>query len=207
MAFNGKPLIHYTIEAAVGSGLFETVLVTTDDPEIKSCCEDTGCKIIQRSPELATDNARVVEVLNDLLTKDEYQGRFDYFCCLYATSPLRTSEDINGSFDLMIRESADFCQSVTDFETSPFFAYDMDGNSQIQRRWPDIAILPPWRKPHVVVDNGSIYWARVKAFFETGELDGPKTVGYSMPRKRSVDIDTMTDFNLALFYLNESTGQ
>jgi pseudaminic acid cytidylyltransferase len=204
LPFNGKPMIHYSIEAALDSNLFEKVVVSSEDKDIIDCVKCTGCEIALRKPELATDTARVVDVLNDLLQGFAQRGeQYDYLCCLYATSPLRTFKDISGAFHLMTEKGADFCQSVTDYETSPFFAFDMDENSVIKRRWPDFALLPPRKKPLVVVDNGSIYWAKVPAFLGTCELHGEHTLGYKMPRSRSVDIDTLTDFKLAEFYLKE----
>jgi CMP-N-acetylneuraminic acid synthetase len=204
LLFNGKPMILYSIEAALESGVFDRVVVSTEDQQIKACAATAGCEVILRKDDLATDTARVVDVLKDLLMAEAQKNNtYDYLCCLYATSPLRTARDIKASYQLMIDQKADFCQSVTEFETSVFFAYDMDNKGHISRRWPDMAILPPREKPQVVVDNGSIYWAKVSAFLSTGELDGEHTVGYKMPRSRSVDIDTPTDFKLAQFYLDD----
>ncbi len=196
-------MILYSVEAALDSGLFEQVVVSTEDTQIADCARDTGCKIIERPMDLATDTARVVDVIKDVLKTCKTGTPYQYLCCLYATSPLRTAEDIQLSFTRMKEQDADFCMSVTDFDTSPFFAFDRDENQRIQRRWPETAILPPWEKPDVVVDNGSIYWAKVSKFLEAGELEGENAVGFHMPRERSVDIDTLTDFRLAEFYLKE----
>lgn len=204
LLFNGKPMIRHSVDAARESGLFDKIVVSTDDPEIMESVSDSGCDVDKRKKDLATDTARVVDVIADLIKRLEVnQEHFDYICCLYATSPLRKKSDITGSFDLMMKCKADFCISVTEFDVSPFFAFDIDGDSFIQRRWSEEALLPPWEKPPVVVDNGSIYWAKTGRFLETGELTGNNSVGYKMPRWQSVDIDTMTDFKLAQFYAKE----
>lgn len=204
LAFNGKPMICHSVDAAKECGLFDKIVVSTDDPKIMDAVSDSGCNVDARKKDLAADTARVVDVISDLIQRLENRDEsFDYICCLYATSPLRRKSDITGSFDLMMTSKADYCISVTDFEVSPFFAFDINDDSFIQRRWPDEALMPPWKKPPVVVDNGSIYWAKTEKFLETGELTGENCVGYKMPRRQSVDIDTMTDFKLAQFYAKE----
>jgi CMP-N-acetylneuraminic acid synthetase len=207
LPFNGKPMILYSVEAALDSGVFDQVVVSTEDAQIADCVKDAGCRIIQRSANLATDTARVVDVLKDVLDVCTEEAQYQYLCCLYATSPLRTASDIRSSFAMMKEQDADFCISVTDFDTSPFFAFDRTDRHWIRRRWPETALLPPWEKPDVVVDNGSIYWAKISRFLETGELEGEKTVGFHMSRERSVDIDTLTDFRLAEFYLQQELAK
>lgn len=201
--FDGKPMILYSVEAALESRLFERVVVSTDDHQIADCVKGAGCEIMNRKADLATDTARVVDVIRDTLVTGKMTKGYDFFCCLYATSPLRTAGDIFESFSLMRKRGADFCMSVTDYDISPFFAFDVDKEGRLSRRWPETALLPPWEKPPVVVDNGSIYWAKISTFLSVGELTGDNTVGYHMPRERSVDIDTLTDFKLAEFYLKE----
>ena len=173
------------------------MIVSTDDDEIAGCVEPTGCDVQRRPQRLGDDDVRVVDVLKNLL--GSMPEKFDYLCCLYPTAPLRTAEDIRAAYDLMIARSVDFCCAVTEFDESPFFAFDVDDNSRIRRRWPDLVVLPPSEKPQVVVDNGSLYWARTEAFLELGELESDSMAGYLMPRRRSVDIDTEFDFRLAEF--------
>lgn len=203
LPFMGKPIIFYSIEAAKKSALFDKIIVSTDDEKVIECVKEK-CEVVKREKKLASDTARVVDVLKDLLNSlKKREETFDNLCCLYATSPLRREKDIIQSFNLMEESRADFCQSVTEYEFSPFFAFDMGKEGFIKRRWWEIAVLPHWEKPEVVVGNGSIYWARVEAFLSTGELEGEKTVGYKMSRSRSVDIDTMTDFKLAHFFAEQ----
>ncbi|NIA20655.1 MAG: NTP transferase domain-containing protein [Anaerolineaceae bacterium] len=197
LPFLGRPIILWTVEAARKSELFERVIVSTDDDEIAACVEPTGCEVHRRPPGLGADDVRVVDVLKNLLGTMAQQ--FDRLCCLYPTAPLRTAEDIRAAHDLMVAREVDFCCGVTEFDESPFFAFDIDQEARIRRRWPDLAVLPPREKPKVVVDNGSLYWARVEAFLRLGELEGRSMAGYLMPRRRSVDIDTEFDFRLAEF--------
>lgn len=199
--FMGTPIIHYTIKAALQSSLFDVTVVSTEDDKVKSVVDGMGCEIHHRSPALATDTSRVVEVLKDVLchyNKDD--KKYDYLCCLYPTAPLLKVEDIRKSYRLMISKNADYCQAVTEYRISPFFAFNLKEDNSIERRWPNLAKLSPRKKPRVVVDNGSMYWAKVTAFIEKGELHGENTMGYLMPSQRSIDIDTEDDLILAEFH-------
>lgn len=204
--FLGRPIIHYTVEAAKKSGLFKAVVVSTEDDEIKNCVVGTGCEIHHRSPEMATDTAAVVDVLKAVLSHYDGMGEeFNYLCCLYPTAPLRGTKDIQNAYRLMLSEKADYCQAVTEYYYSPFFAFNLREDNRIEKRWPELAKLPPMEKPKVVVDNGSMYWAKVSYFLRTGKLENNNTVGYIMPNRKSVDIDTEDDFRLAEQYAKTLT--
>jgi pseudaminic acid cytidylyltransferase len=201
LPFLGRPIISYTLEAARKSGLFDVIVVSTEDSEIAATVEGSGCDLHERPPELASDTARLVLVIREVLDNYDKRGQeFDFLCCLYPTAPLRDKEDIQRSYDLLLSRGADYCLAVTEYELSPFFAFDINEHHEMRRRWPELALLPSWQKPRVVVDNGSLYWARVSRFKELGELEGPNTVGYLMPRHKSIDIDTQEDFDMAEFF-------
>jgi CMP-N-acetylneuraminic acid synthetase len=201
LPFLGRPIIEYTIEAAKKSGIFETITVSTEDNEIRNTIANLGCEIHQRRLDLASDTTRVVEVLRDVLTYYSNGGKeFDYLCCLYATAPLRNASDIKKAYQLMMSKRADYCLGVTEYEFSPFFAFNLKEDGFIERRWPELAMLPSWEKPKAVADNGSMYWVKVSEFTKTYELEGKNAIGYVMPRWKSVDIDTQEDFSLAEFF-------
>jgi len=201
LEFLGRPIIHYVIEAAQQSGLFDLVVVSTEDDEIKKCVEVTKCEVHHRSPELATDAVEVPDVVREVLNFYHEKGRvFEYMCNLYATAPMLNADDIRNSYQLMLSEGADYCTAVTKFSESPFFAYDLKENGRIKRRWPEIVSLPPLERPKVVVDNGSLYWKKVDTFIREGSVEEINCVGYFMPRERSIDIDTKDDFELVEYY-------
>ena len=113
--FHGKPLIQWTIEAAQKSGCFSEIIVSTDDEEIAAVAAKCWAKVERRSVELATDEARVVDVCLDILAKRGHTS----FACLYATAPLRNSEDICGTVRLVKPFRCDFAMAVAPFEASP----------------------------------------------------------------------------------------
>lgn len=198
--FCGRPIIVWTIEAARQSGLFERIVVSTDDGEIARHSAEAGAEVHPRPAALGADNVRVVEVLKAVLDWASPPGRpFDYLCCLYPTAPLRTAEDLRASYERLVARQADYCCAVADYEVSPFFAFDLAEDGQVRRRWPELANLPHGEKPKVVFDNGSTYWVKAEVFRRVGEVVGENMVGYRMPRERSVDIDTEVDFRWAEF--------
>ncbi len=201
LPFLGRPTIYYTIDAAMESGLFDEVVVSSEDEEVIACISNLGCNIHRRAANLASDTARVVDVIRDVLDWCARKNKhFDCLCCLYPTAPLRDAGDIKESYKLLVSRKADYAIGVTEYEHSPFFAFNINHNSMIERRWPDQAALPHWEKPPVVVDNGSLYWMKVDIFLKTGTMTGHNTVGYKMPREKSVDIDTEEDFALAEYF-------
>ncbi|MBT5855613.1 acylneuraminate cytidylyltransferase family protein [bacterium] len=201
--FCGKPMILYSVESAIASGCFQEVIVSTEDPEIAAVVKSSGCTIHQRPVEIASDTARVNDVIKSVLSSRDLSH--EYLCCLYATSPLRTANDIQNSFEELCRSNSDACWSVSEYSKSPFYAYNLSSTGAIQARWPDLRDLPNHEKPAVVHDNGSIYWSRVDSFLKNNDLYGAVTTSYLMPLSRSVDIDTQGDFDLAEMYANKKT--
>jgi len=197
----GRPLIAYTIDAARRSGCFEHVVVSTEDDEIARVAEAAGATIFRRDPSLATDTATMAEVCAAVLR--EAERRFgalpEAFCCLLATSALRTAEDIVACRALLSSD-CDFVMAVTEFAKTPLQALEATGDSYLRLRWPELANLRPDERPRLLVDNGSTYWCRTEPFLAAGDFYGPTLRGFAMPRERSVDIDTAEDFALLEFY-------
>lgn len=192
--FHGKPLIQWTIEAAQKSGCFSEIIVSTDDEEIAAVAAKCWAKVERRPERLATDDARVVDVCLEVL------GRriTEVFACLYATSPLRTAEDISGTVALIRAFRCDFAMAVTPFESSPHQALK-DNDGYLEPMWPELIEKRHSEIPKLFVDNGSTYAATVEAFRQHKTFYGPNLKGYVMPRERSVDIDTQLDLDIARF--------
>src|SRR6266849_842542 len=115
LPFRGRPMLAYTIEAARDSRCFDRVVVSTEDDEIAGVARTAGAAVFKRSPELATDTARVTDVCLDVLAGEERAGRsYDVFACLHATAPLRRAEDIVAVVSL-IECGAEFAMAVTTY--------------------------------------------------------------------------------------------
>jgi CMP-N-acetylneuraminic acid synthetase len=199
--FLGRPIISYTIEAALGSGIFERVVVSTDNDEIKNVAQSFGATVIQRPAHLANDTARLTEVCMDFIQSEEALGRtYDIFMCLLATSPMRSTEDLRSVFKLVSSERCDFSMAVTSYDLPPFQALRKKEDGSLEAMWPELVNLRSQEAPELVVDNGSTYCAKISAFKQHSTFYGPGLRGYWMPRDRSIDLDEPVDLELALYF-------
>ena len=198
--FFGRPIIAYTIDAAIESGCFESVVVSTEDDEIAAVACRFGAAVDRRAPVLATDTATVVDVCLDFLDREAAAGReWTLMACLYATAPLRNAKDIRDTMALLQSGHCGFAMAVTAYDVPPHQALQFGANAVLTPMWPNLiqrraSDLPPLR-----VDNGSTYVAEVSEFRRYRSFYGPRLCGYEMPRQRSIDIDTQDDFDRALW--------
>ena len=201
ISFRGRPIIAHTIEAARSTGLFERVVVSTEDTEIAEVSARFGAEIDRRDPGLATDSASVKEVCVDFLQREAAAGHsWDLLCVLYATAPLRNSEDIRQVVELIKPGRCDFAIGVTQYEMPPHQALRVLSDHHLEPMWPELVQARSDAVGELRVDNGSTYAVSVPAFLEQQSFYGPNLCGHEMPRERSVDIDTREDLELLSFY-------
>lgn len=194
----GKPLINWTVEAALAAQSLDRVVLSTDDAEIAATATAAGCDVpFMRPPELATDTATSADVVRHALAAIDAAATFSRLVLLQPTSPLRLAEDIDGAVAVAQGRDLSSVVSICPAETVPahLFWHEADGrlSSVIGAPFQEIAgrrsqdCRPGYRL------NGAIYVARLDWFLAGGELIGPDSVGYVMPRDRSVDIDDELD--------------
>lgn len=196
---NGKPLMAYTIEAALESGVFDKVVVSTDCQTYAEIAKKYGAEVpFLRAEHLAGDTVATNEVIIDLLDKFKTTGsEFDSMMILQPTSPLRTSGDIKKAMALLIEKKANAVVSVCETEHSPLYTgaipadLRMDGflKKDIGYRRQD---LPKYYRL-----NGAIYLARIDYFLEYQDFYKKDCYAYMMDKQRSIDIDDEVDFLLA----------
>jgi pseudaminic acid cytidylyltransferase len=197
--FFGKPIIAWTIEAAKQSNLFDAVIVSTEDDEIKDIARKYGAEIDDRAQELATDDARVLDVCVDLLNRENMKD-VDILCVLYATAPLRSAQDIQKTVELLSRETCDFALACTTYDLPVHQALKVNDNADVRPMWPELIEERSSDIGTVVVDNGSTYAVFVPAFLNEKTFYGPNLKAHIMPREFSQDIDEEHDLELAKFY-------
>ncbi|MBP2460165.1 MULTISPECIES: acylneuraminate cytidylyltransferase family protein [unclassified Rhizobium] len=188
--FMGKPLIQWTVEAALESGVIDKVVVNTDDQEIADAGLKAGAEIpFLRPPHLATTGATTFDVVKHALETLDVAP--DYVILLQPTSPLRNANDIREAFSLVDRRNAPAVVSVSKHEMhwSVFRNVDEQGALYIPTE------LQSGGPTHCL--NGAIYIERREPFLRTQSFTPPGTLAYVMPQERSVDIDTAIDFKLA----------
>lgn len=196
--FCGKPILAYSIEAALGSGVFDIVMVSTDDEEIASIAKTCGAEVpFLRSRENAGDFAATRDVIEEVLRKYESGGRrFDELCCIYPTAPFITAERLKEAMTLLNASGADSVVPVARFSFPPQRGVVIrDGFMQFQ--WPEYAQMRSQDLEPMYHDAGQFYCLRVKSFSEQKEVVMEKTVPLVLPELEVQDIDTQEDWELA----------
>lgn len=197
----GKPLIVWTIEAALRSTLLDAVVVSTDDPEIAEVARDAGAQVpFMRPAELAQDQT---PGLDPVLHALEQLPQYDSVLLLQPTSPLRGTDDIDACLRLASERQAPSVVSVTEAETHPYWTFQINEGQALERM---IAVPPVARRqdlPEVVAINGALYFADSKWLRSSGSLVTAETLAYVMTRERSVDLDTPLDWKFAELLLKE----
>lgn len=198
LPFAGRPLIAWSVQAALDSTGVTRTIVSTDDQEILEAAVAAGAEApFVRPAALASDEATAMDVVHHAMQWAETQGPWDYFVLLQPTSPLRTAADIDGCIELCRSRGAPAVVSVTPAPKSPYWMYGLDERGALSRLFepPEQAArrqdLPPAYLP-----NGAVYvasWAHLAG--GGGFYDG--ALGYVMPAERSVDIDSALDFLMA----------
>lgn len=190
----GRPLIAWTIEAALCSRYVDRVVLSSDDEEIIAVAMHHGCDVPFRRPAaLATDTASSTEVVLDVLHRVE---GYDLFVLLQPTSPLRTTRDIDASIELLDASGADRCVSVVEVQAHPWLVYSRNVSGRL-RPFCDIPPGTSLRRqdlPGAWALNGALYVAQVPSFLKDPRFVTEETVAYEMPVERSLDIDTAGDF-------------
>ena len=196
--FFGKPVIAYTIEASLDSGLFDRVVVSTEDAEIAEVSSRFGALVDARPPQLATDDAHLVDVILDLLDREAAAGRdYDQFCMVHATAPLRRADDIRAVMALLEPGACDFAAAFTNYNLPPYQALKVGDDGLLSPMWPELIAIQSHNLPPMLAGNGSTYAASVPAFREQIMFFGAPLKGHLMDAMHSIDIDTAEDLEIA----------
>lgn len=204
--FLGRPIIAYTIDAAIESRCFERVVVSTEDSEIAAVAESCGATVDRRVPALATDAVGLVEVCLDFLNREDAAGReWKVMACLYAAAPMRSAQDIRETIALVEPGRCGFSMAVTSYERYPHQALKFGPDAALTPMWPDLVTQRGSDLPPLRAGNGSTYVVDVAAFRRYHSFYGPGLRGHDMPRERSIDIDTRADLDFAV-WMAQSMG-
>ena len=193
--FHGKPIIAYSIEAALKSGLFDEVMVSTDDEQIAAIAKQYGAAVpFMRSAETANDFATTRDVLNEVA--DEYHKRgheFDAICCIYATAPLIAAEDIVEAYKTLSNSDFACVYPVVEFSYPIWRCLDVREDGSMKRHWPEYEYSRSQDLPKEYHESGTFYWHRIA----DGKIADGKLGAIIMSEERVQDIDTETDWKLA----------
>ncbi|MCB1800873.1 MAG: acylneuraminate cytidylyltransferase family protein [Gammaproteobacteria bacterium] len=196
----GKPLIGWTLNAARTSRYIDRCVVSTDSEEIAAVARRYGGDApFLRPPELAGDASSPQDAIKHALAQ---LPAFDIVVLLQPTSPLRSSNDIDGALDTLLTTGAPSCVSVVEPGKSPYWSYRVDEQQRLQPLLdPVLSRMRRQDLPAAYVLNGAVYAARTAWLLDNQGYLGNGTVAYVMPGDRSVDIDNAFDLELAALYL------
>lgn len=200
----GKPLISWTVEAALGARCIDDVVVSSDSEEILEVAKCSGTEGILRPKELATDDASSADALVHLIKQLKEMDRdYHYVMLLQPTSPLRTAGDIDAAFEKMQQSGAQALISVVTPKQSPLKAFKVqkDGflEGVVNNEYPFVARQ---KLPKSYYANGAIYIVESDRFQKTRRFLAEKTVPFGMDCDRSIDVDTVNELKEAERYLS-----
>lgn len=198
----GKPLIAWTIDQAAESRYLDRCIISTENDEIAEVAQNYGGDVPFRRPDrLSKDEVPSTEPILHAL--DELDGDFDWVVKLHATTPLRTSEDIDNCLEFFDSRDAPSCVSVTEPETSPYWMFEKGEDETLEPLFGDEFAIQRQQLDDIFAVNGAIYVAETDWLRENTSFYSDGTVGYEMPRERSLDIDDFFDLKLCDLILSD----
>ena len=197
--FCGKPIIAWSIEAALASNCFDRVIVSTDDPEIELIAKQWGAEVpFMRPASLADDYAGTNIVVRHAISVMAEQGEFpDFVCCIYATAPFIQVYDLKRGLELLIKSGSDFAFSVTSFPFPIQRAVKLTENGRVAMFFPEHVSSRSQDLEETYHDAGQFYWGRAQAFLDDIPTFSEAAVPVILPRYRVQDIDSLEDWHQA----------
>ena len=196
--FLGKPIIAYSIETALQSGLFEEVMVSTDDKEIAEIAIKYGAKVpFYRSDEASNDFATTMTVIQEVITDymNKLNKEFDLVCCIYPTAPLIQVQHLKTGLDLILTKNFDSVFPVVAFGYPIWRGLELLDGEKTQMVWPEYQNSRSQDLKKIYHDAGQWYWMNMK---QLGDSIFTQNTGSVILSDNEVqDIDNITDWKLA----------
>jgi len=194
--FNGKPIIAYSIEAALESNCFDQVIVSTDDNKIAEVAKTYGAKVpFIRPAALSNDYAGTIPVIKHTIEwLENHNNTIDNVCCLYATAPFIQSQTIFKAFQQLQESKADYCFSATSFTFPIQRAIRITRDDKVEMFYPEYFNVRSQDLEEAYHDAGQFYWGKAQAFKDELPLFSEASSPYILPRFLVQDIDTTEDW-------------
>ena len=196
--FCGKPIIEYSIEAAKQAGIFDTVMVSTDDNKIAEIAKNAGAEVpFMRSEEPSNDYATTADVLMEVLEKYKERGiRYENACCIYPTAPFVTGYKLRQAMEMLVKEKKDSVMPVVPFSFPPLRGMVIN-DGKLEYKWQEYAMKRSQDLEEIYHDCGQFYVFRVETFEKEKKLVTDNTAGMIISELEVQDIDNETDWQLA----------
>ncbi len=197
--FKGRPMIAYSIESALESGIFDRVLVSTDDEEIAEVASSLGADVpFLRPGNLSNDHTATVPVIKHAVEYLQEAGElFDFACCIYATAPFILVNDLKLAYEKIQHSNADYCLPVTTYSYPVQRSIYFSKSGMIEMKSPKYNSIRSQDLEQYYHDAGQFYFGRTEAWLLEKPILSGKSLPLLIPRMRVQDIDTQEDWNLA----------
>lgn len=207
--FCGKPIIAYSIEAALGSGLFEEVMVSTDSREIAEIAKRYGASVpFMRSEETSDDYATTADVLLEVIGKYKEMGReFDYMCCIYPTAPFVTPEDLREAMDILETKHPIQVMPVVAFSYPPQRSFVTDGNGNLKYKYEEYMRTRSQDLEKWYHDAGQFYIFDTEKYLELNGVIKENVMPVFVSELKVQDIDNEDDWKIAELKYRLMTGK
>jgi CMP-N,N'-diacetyllegionaminic acid synthase len=200
---NGKPLIQYSIDAALESKYIDDIIVSTDSEEIANVAKQCGAKVpFIRPSELSSDQAKTIDVLIHAIAEMKNSGKeYDYIVLLQPTQPLRLSQHIDESIEKLVESEKESLVGVTPVQDHPILVRSINESEELVPLLNTSSTVRRQDFPDYYKVNGAIYVNKLDGFNNETSLND-NIVPYVMDYRYSVDIDEMIDLEIAKVFLN-----
>ena len=197
--FAGKPVIAYSINSALQSGLFERVIVSTDDEEIAQVARDCGAEVpFIRPKELADDQTGTTEVIAHAVEFLQGQGaKLSAVCCIYATAPFIRQEDLKEGLRVLEAGHWQYVFAATNFSFPIFRSIQRNDRGGLEMFFPEHFNARSQDLPDALHDAGQFYWGRPQAWLDHVRIFADASTVVTIPHWRVQDIDTPEDWTRA----------
>ena len=197
--FHGRPMIAWSISAALESGIFDHIIVSTDDKDIAEVARSEGAEVpFMRPVELSDDHTATVPVIAHAIEASEaLWGLQENICCLYATAPFVQASDLSDAHALLDKTGAKYAFPVTSFPFPIQRGVRLRKDGRMEMFQPEYALTRSQDLEEAYHDVGQFYWGRRDAWMAGTTLIGPDAAPLIIPRLRAQDIDTPEDWDRA----------
>lgn len=197
--FLGKPIIAYSIEAALNAGIFDEVMVSTNCAEIASVAKEHGAQVpFLRSHETAGDDSIIVDVLVEVVNTYASIGKeFDFVCCIFATAPLLESASLKESLQLLENTGADSIIPVIKFDLPIQRAFKISEQDKLEWFFPEFQLTRTQDLESSFHDSGQFYWVKTDILVNSHAIYTDNTRAFLLDTQTAQDIDTEADWKKA----------
>jgi N-acylneuraminate cytidylyltransferase len=196
--FLGKPIIAYSIEAALDSGIFDEVMVSTDDEEFAGIARKYGASVpFLRSEATANDYATTVDVLLEVIEQYKLRGKiFESICCLYSTAPFVTSDRLKKAYS-KLSDKIDACFTMVEYSYPIQRSLRINEEGQVEIKYPEYLKSRTQDLEKVYHDAGQFYFVKTDTLLNEKTVWCKRTAPLILSELEVQDLDTLTDWQLA----------